>query len=140
VTSEGQPIWFVKAIHDIDTPTETKQRLFMFGRVHSRPDDSLMSWFGTYSRENQGSLRLAFSRTHLETDDHDFIEGIWTGRPNWLPKDDQLYVASAFILHHSPNLSDDTLNDLLTQIRKNARKQSPGGVDPMNPWELPKIN
>lgn len=138
VTSAEQPIWFVKAIHTVDGPGGIRQRLFMFGRVHSRTDGGLMSWFGTYAGKDQGSLRLTFSRDELEADEHAFIGGILTGRPNWLPQDDQLYVTGACILHKFPDLSDEDLNELLTQMRHKAKKLAPGSVDPMNPWELPK--
>ena len=139
VTSEEQPIWFVKAIHDVDGPDGIRQRLFMFGRVRSRNDGGLMSWFGTYSGSDQGSVRITFSHDHFGDNAHTFIEGVSTGRPSWLSKDDPLHIVGAFILHKSPKLSDKALNVLLTQMRQKAKKQYPGTGDPLNPWNLPQV-
>jgi hypothetical protein len=139
VTSNEQPVWFIKAIHEIQGPGEAERRVFMFGRVRSREGSGLMSWFATYSGSQQGSLRIAFSRDHLDGDRHAFIEGIFTSRPTWLSADETLDVAGALILHQSPNLSDEALSALLTRMRAKAKKQFPGKCNPFNPWELPEL-
>ena len=84
-------------------------------------------------------MRITFSHDHLNDDRHDFIEGILTNRPSWLNTGESFDVAGALILHKSPNLSDQTLNDLLTEMRTKASKLFPSKGNPFNPWELPEL-
>lgn len=139
VTADEQPVWFIKAIHDSQGRTATQQRVFMFGRVRSRQGSGLMSWFATFSGRQQGTVRITFSHDHLNHDRHDFIEGILTSRPAWLSADNAFDVAGALVLHKSPDLSDEELNDLLTRMRATARKQFPSTGNSFNPWELPDL-
>jgi hypothetical protein len=139
VTSNEQPVWFIKAIHDIDGPDDAHQRVFMFGRFRSTQRSGRTSWFATYSGNQQGSLRIRFSHDHLNHDRHEFIEGVLTSRPTWLSVDDTFDVAGAIILHKSPDLSDLALNGLLTRMRTKARKLFSSTGNPYNPWELPKL-
>jgi hypothetical protein len=139
VTFAEQPVWFIKAIHEVRGRGDTRQRVFMFGQVRSTQASGCMSWFATYSGSQQGSVRITFSHDHLDHDRHDFIDGVLTNRPSWLSADDNFDVTGALILHKSPDLSDQTLNDLLTRMRTRARKQFPGDGNPFNPWEIPKV-
>ena len=139
VTSNEQPVWFIKGIHDIHGPDEARQRVFMFGRVRSTQGSGRMSWFATCSGNQQGSLRIRFSHDHLNHNRHELIEGVLTSRPTWLSADDTFDVAGALILHTSPDLSDDALNGLLTRMRNKARKLFTSKANPFNPWELPKL-
>jgi hypothetical protein len=139
VTSDEQPVWLVKGIHDVHGPGEKHQRVFMFGRVRSTTGSGRMSWFATYSGSQQGSLRISFSHNHLNHDRHDFIEGVLTSRPTWLGADEGIDVAGALILHKSPDLSDKALNGLLARMRTKARKLFPTKGNPFNPWEVPKL-
>ena len=107
VTSGEQPVWFIKAIHEVNGPGEGQRRVFMFGRVRSTQGSGRMSWFATYSGSQQGSVRITFSHDHLNYDRHDFVEGILTNRPAWLSGDSTFDVAGALILHKSSNLSDE---------------------------------
>ncbi len=84
-------------------------------------------------------MRITFSHDHLNHDRHDFIEGILTSRPAWLSADNTFDVAGALILHKSPDLSDEALNDLLAQMRARAKKQFPSAANSFNPWELPDL-
>jgi hypothetical protein len=140
VTSDEQPIWFIKGIHDVHGPGERQHRAFMFGRVRSRQGSGRMSWFATYSGSQQGTVRITFSHDHLNHDRHDFIEGILTSRPAWLSADNTFDVAGALILHKSPDLADEALSDLLAQMRTKARKLFPSKGNPFNPWELPNLS
>ena len=139
VTSNEQPVWFVKGIHDIDGPDETRQRVFMFGRVRSTQGSGRMSWFATCSGNQQGSLRIGFSHDHLNHNRHEYIEGVVTSRPTWMSADDTFDVAGALILHTSPDLSNEALNGLVMRMRNKARKLFTSRANPFNPWELPKL-
>jgi hypothetical protein len=139
VTSNEQPVWFIKGIHDIDGPDEARQRVFMFGRVRSTQGSGRMSWFATCSGNQLGSLRIRFSHVHLNHNRHEFIDGVLTNRPTWLSADDTFDVAGALILDTSPDLSDDALNGPLTRMRNKARKLFTSKANPFNPWELPKL-
>jgi hypothetical protein len=139
VTSDKQPVWFIKAIHEVHERGEAQQRVFMFGRVRSRQDSGRMSWFATYSGSQQGTVRITFSHDHLNHDRHDFIDGILTSRPAWLSADNTFDVAGALILHKSSNLTDKDLNDLLRRMRARARKLFPTTGNSFNPWELPNL-
>ena len=139
VTSDERPVWFVKAIHEVHGRGEARQRAFMFGRVRSRQGSGRMSWFATCSGSQQGTVRITFSHDHLNYDRHEYIEGILTSRPAWFSAENTFDVAGALILHQSPNLSDEDLNDLLTQMRAKARKLFPSKGNSFNPWELPDL-
>ena len=136
VTSDEQPVWFIKAIHEVHG--QTQQRVFLFGAVRSTQTQipGRMSWFATYSGNQQGSVRITFSHDHLSDGGPDFIEGLLTNRPSWLSTGESFDVAGALILHKSPNLSDQTLNHLLTEMRTKARKRFPLKGNPFNPWEV----
>ena len=70
-------------------------------------------------------MRITFSHDHLNHDRHDFIEGILTSRPAWFSADNTFDVAGALILHQSPNLSDEDLNDLLDTDASQGQKTVP---------------